>query len=389
MQFAAQMATTGLQAEKASLPFTDLRAQFNTIKDEIARAVSRVMENGQFILGQEVESFENAMAAFVGTQFAAGCASGSDALLLALLALGIGPGDEVITTPFTFVATVGAVARVGAKPVFVDIQPDTFNLDPDLLERAINERTRAIIPVHLFGLAADLDRISATAKEHRLAVIEDVAQAIGGCYRGAGVGSVGTLGCFSFFPSKNLGGMGDGGLVTTDDPSLAKRLRLLRVHGSSRRYHYEEIGINSRLDALQAAILMIKLAHLKEWTEARQQKAEQYCTLFEEYGLHSRLKLPSVPHDGSHVYNQFVIRCTERDSVRDFLLHRGIPTEIYYPLPLHLQPAFAYLQNKYGQFPEAESASREVLALPIYPELSGDHQSRVVRAIGEFYGTGC
>lgn len=388
MQPVAQITTSGRQTERASLPFTDLRAQFITIKDEIARAVSRVMENGQFILGQEVVSFENAMAVFVGTQFAVGCASGSDALLLALLALGIGPGDEVITTPFTFVATVGAVARVGARPVFVDIQPETFNLDPGLLERAINERTRAIIPVHLFGLAADLDRISATAEEHRLAVIEDAAQAIGGCYRGAGVGSIGTFGCFSFFPSKNLGGMGDGGLVTTDDPSLAKRLRLLRVHGSSRRYHYEELGINSRLDALQAAILMVKLAHLKEWTEARQQKAEQYRKLFEEYGLHRQIKLPSVPHDRSHVYNQFVVRCKERDSVREFLLKRGIPSEIYYPLPLHLQPAFAYLQYKQGQLPEAEGASREVLALPMYPELSGEHQAMVVRTIAEFYAVG-
>lgn len=349
-------------------------------------ALARVMESQQFILGREVQLFENEIAALVGARAAVGCASGSDALLLALLALEIGSGDEVITTPFTFVATGGTVARVGARPVFVDIQPETFNIDPSLIEPQINERTRAIIPVHLFGLAADLDAILKLSEKHKLGVIEDAAQAIGAHYDGRPVGSLGTFGCFSFFPSKNLGGAGDGGLVTTNDPGLADRLRLLRVHGSRQKYHYEILGTNSRLDALQAAILRVKLAHLDEWTKARRYKAALYRKLFAEQGLERRLTLPSPPGDRLHVYNQFVIRCPERDRLREFLRGRGIPTDIYYPVPLHLQPAFAYLGYKPGQLPQSEAASRETLALPIYPELSEEHQVAVVGAIAEFYG---
>jgi dTDP-4-amino-4,6-dideoxygalactose transaminase len=376
-----------LQADSRAFAFLDLKAQFSLIKDEVLHSLERVMESQQFILGPEVRSFEEEMSAFIGTRAAVGCASGSDALLLALLALGIGSGDEVITTPFTFVATAGSVARAGAKPVFVDIHPETFNIDPNQIRAAVNERTCAIIPVHLFGLAADLNPILKMADDHKLAVIEDAAQALGARYNGTPVGSLGTFGCFSFFPSKNLGGAGDGGMVTTNDPSLADRLRLLRVHGSPKKYYYEILGTNSRLDSLQAAILRVKLRHLQAWTIARQQKAETYRMLFAECGLDTRLKLPYAPTDCLHVLNQFVVRCPERDSLRDYLRGQGVPTEVYYPLPLHLQPAFAYLGYKPGQLPQAEAASREVLALPIYPELGLDRQTTVVRAIAKFYGT--
>ena len=348
-------------------------------------ALARVMESQQFILGPEVQSFEDEVAAFLGARLAVGCASGSDALLLSLLAFGIGPGDEIITTPFTFVATAGAVARVGAVPVFIDIESETLNIDPSLITAAITDRTRAIIPVHLFGLAANLEPILQLAEKHKLAVIEDAAQAIGARYRGVHVGTLGSFGCFSFFPSKNLGGAGDGGLVATNDPALADHLRLLRVHGSDRKYHYQILGTNSRLDALQAAILRVKLAHLEEWARARQNKAERYRVLLAECGLEGFVKLPSVPADRVHVYNQFVIRCPERDALREFLRDRGIPTEIYYPKPLQLQPAFAYLGYKPGQLPQAEAASREALALPIYPELMEHHQAAVVRTIAQFF----
>ena len=372
-------------AQHMLFPFLDLRAQFATIASEVMRAVATVMESQQFILGAEVDAFESSMATLIGVRYALSCASGSDALLLSLLALGIGPGDEVITTPFTFVATAGSIARVGAKPVFVDIQPGTFNIDPAQISGSINERTRAIIPVHLFGLPAELDPILQVAKEHQLEVIEDAAQAIAAGYHGAPVGSLGTVGCFSFFPSKNLGGAGDGGLITTNDSAVAGRLRLLRVHGSSRKYHYEILGTNSRLDALQAAILNIKLRHLEEWTRERQHRAECYRSLFVQHGLDKLLKLPATYADRLHVYNQFVIECPERDQLREFLRECGIPTEIYYPQPLHIQPAFAYLGHERGRYPIAESASRRVLALPIYPEMSEENQAAVVLAIRDFY----
>ena len=365
--------------------FLDLRAQFDTIKDEITKALAIVMESQQFILGREVQSFENEMAALIGTRAAVGCASGSDALLLAIMALGIGPGDEVITTPFTFVATAGMIARVGAKPVFVDIHKETFNIDPGSIRAAINERTRAIIPVHLFGLPADLDPILKVAEEHNLAVIEDAAQAIGAQYRSTAVGSVGTFGCFSFFPSKNLGGAGDGGMITTNDPELAERIRLLRAHGSRLKYHSEILGINSRLDALQAAILRVKLTHLEDWICARRGKADHYRALIVENRLEEHIQLPTAPGKQFHVYNQFVIRSQRRDLLREWLRARGVPTEVYYPLPLHLQSAFAYLGYKSGQFPQAEAASEEALALPIYPELKEEHQAAVVHGIADFY----
>ncbi len=367
-------------------PFLDLQAQYATIRAEVRAAVDRVMDSQHFILGPEVEAFENEISNKMGFRFAVGCASGTDALLLSLIALEVGPGDEVITTPFTFVATAEAIARVGARPVFVDIDHETFNIDPCQIEGGVGSRTRAVIPVHLFGLPAEMAPILEVAQKHRLAVIEDAAQAIGAKYCGSYVGTLGTMGCFSFFPSKNLGGMGDGGLVTTNNPAHAERLRLLRVHGSRKKYFYDVLGTNSRLDALQAAVLRVKLTHLEKWTKARQQKAERFRALFAEHGLDKVVKLPSTPSNRSHVFNQFVIGCPQRDRLREFLRVHGVPAEVYYPLPLHLQPAFARLGYKQGQLPRSEAASREVLAVPTYPELSEDQQVAVVRAIAAFYG---
>jgi dTDP-4-amino-4,6-dideoxygalactose transaminase len=368
-----------------AFPYLNLKAQFASIRREVTEAIERVMESQQFILGSEVEAFEESMAEYVRTRFAVGCASGSDALLLSLLALGIGAGDEVITSPFTFVATAGAIARVGATPVFVDIQPETYNLDPALIRLAVNRRTRAILPVHLFGLPADLKPILEIAGEHNLAVIEDAAQAIGAQYQSEMAGSMGVCGCFSFFPSKNLGGAGDGGLITTNEPELAGRLRILRAHGSDRKYFYEMLGTNSRLDALQAAILRVKLAHLDGWTQERRRIAERYRLLFTKSGLLEIIRLPVAPRGHSHVYNQFVIGCPNRDRLRTFLRERGIPTEVYYPRPLHLQRAFAYLGHRPGNFPFAESACQTALALPIYPELGEENEAAVVAGIRDFY----
>ncbi len=306
---------------------------------------------------------------------------------MALHAAGIGSGDEVITTPFTFVATGTSIARTGAKPVFVDIKPETFNIDGAQVEAAITERTRAILPVHLFGLSAEMDPILRVAKAKELVVIEDAAQAIGSKYHGRHIGSLGTFGCFSFFPSKNLGGAGDGGLVTTNDAAHADRLRLLRVHGSRTKYRHEILGTNSRLDALQAAILRVKLRHLDGWTEARRHRAERYRTLVADTRLTGYIQVPEEKSDSRHVYNQFSIRCRERDALRDHLRNSGIPSEIYYPLALHLQPAFSYLEYKPGQFPMAEAASHEVLSLPVYPELKEAQQEAVVRAIADFFAT--
>ncbi|MGH9358430.1 MAG: DegT/DnrJ/EryC1/StrS family aminotransferase [Terriglobia bacterium] len=373
-------------APRALFPFVDLKAQFAALREDLMAAVSRVFESQQFIMGREVEALEQELADFLGVKEAVACASGTAALELSLQALQIGPGDEVITTPFTFVATAGAVAQVGAKPVFVDIEPRTFNLDPSLIGPAITARTRAIIPVHLFGLPAELDPILEIASRHGLAVIEDAAQAIGSRYHGRSVGGFGTAGCFSFFPSKNLGAAGDGGLITTQDSRLAERLRLVRVHGSHARYHYETLGTNSRLDALQAAVLRVKLPHLPEWTRRRQEAARRYSSLFAESKLESQIILPSTPDGRTHVYNQYVIRSPQRDSLREFLRREGIPAEIYYPVPLHLQPAFAYLSYNPGQFPEAEAACKEVLALPIYPELDSQSQVLAARAITRFHG---
>jgi dTDP-4-amino-4,6-dideoxygalactose transaminase len=378
-------ATSGETAELA-FPFLDLKAQFASIREEVMQAVTRVLESQHFILGPEVKQLEDELAAKLGAKYAIGCASGTDALMLALMAAGIGSGDEVITTTFSFVATAGAIAQVGAKPVFVDIEPYTFNIDAAKLQASVTPKTKAILPVHLFGLPADMGPILAVAKAKNLLVIEDAAQAIGARYQGEFVGALGDFGCFSFFPSKNLGAAGDGGLLTTNDPAHAERLQMIRVHGSKQKYFHEVQGINSRLDALQAAILRVKLGHLDTWAAGRTDRAERYRRLFDERGLTRFVTCPPVPTASfHHVYNQFTIRAQRRDALKKFLGKAGIPSEIYYPLCLHLQKAFSYLGCQPGQFPVSEQASQEVLSLPIFPELTDTQQDAVVEAIGEFY----
>ncbi|HET8668814.1 MAG TPA: DegT/DnrJ/EryC1/StrS family aminotransferase, partial [Terriglobales bacterium] len=322
-------------------PFLDLRAQYQQIKPEVDAAVARVFESQYFILSPDVAAFEKELAEYVGAKFAIGCASGTDALMLALMALGVGPGHEVITVPFTFVATAGPIALLGAKPIFVDIDPATFNIDVTKLEAAISPTTKAIIPVDLFGLMAPLEQIEALAAKHKISVNEDAAQAIGAKRNGKMAGSTGTMGCFSFFPSKNLGAAGDGGLITTNDPEINDRLRKIRVHGSPRRYEYEVLGVNSRLDAIQAAVLSVKLKYLNGWAEARRRNADTYHNLFEAAELGSRITLPTEPTGSHHIYNQYTIRCPQRDELKAFLAEKGIPSEIYYPYPLHLQKAFS------------------------------------------------
>jgi len=368
-----------------SVPFLDLKAQFAEIRAESLDAVTRVLESQNFILGPEVEAFEHEVAGYLGVRFAVACASGSDALLLAQMAIGIAPGDEVITSPLTFGATAGSIARLQARPVFVDINSDTFNLDDRQLEAAVTPLTRAIMPVHLFGLAANMDAILEIAAKRDLKVIEDAAQAIGARWKDCCVGGLGTLGCFSFFPSKNLGGAGDGGIITTNDSQLAQRLHILRVHGARKKYRYELLGINSRLDALQAAILRIKLTHLNDWTMRRRRNAEQYRQLFAEYNLTDQVALPCSPGPCFHVYNQYSIRVPQRDELQRYLRDQGVSTEVYYPSPLHLEPAFSDLGYRNGDFPNAEAICREVVSLPIYPELSISQQRAVVAAISRFY----
>ena len=367
------------------MQFLDLGLQFEEIRNEIVAAVMRVLESQRFVLGPEVEYLETEICEYVGCRFAVACASGTDALILALLALGIRPGDEVVTTPFTFVATASAITRVGATPVFADIDPQSYNIDPESALRAITPRTRAIIPVHLFGLTAEMQPIVETAEQRGIAVLEDAAQAIGASCAGHTPGTMGRMGCFSFFPSKNLGGAGDGGMITTNDEYCADRLRLLRVHGSRHRYHYEILGMNSRLDALQAAILRVKLRHLGDWTEGRRRNGDRYRQLLMQCAAEGRLRLPGEPAGMRHVYNQFTIRCTYRDQLRQHLLREGIPSEIYYPYPLHLQPAFKYLGYSEGSLPNAEAVAREVLSLPVYPELTEEQQHRVVSSVLRFF----
>jgi len=377
-----------VNASKAAKPvfdFLDLKAQFATIREEVMAAVTRVMESQHFILGPEVQRLEEEIAAKLSARHAVGCASGTDALILSLMAAEIGPGDEVITTPFSFIATAGSIAHVGAKPVFVDIDTLTFNIDPALIETAITPKTRAIMPVHLFGLPADMNPILDLARARNLLVIEDAAQAIGARYAGRSVGTIGDFGCFSFFPSKNLGAAGDGGLVTTDDPAVAERLRMLRVHGSKKKYYHDILGTNSRLDALQAAILRVKLNHLDSWAEARRSHADRYRGLFDAQGFAPLVTHPAVPPAKFHeVYNQFTIRSPFRGELKEFLREAGVPTEIYYPLCLHLQPAFAYLGHTVGDFPVAETASKQVLSLPVFPELTDAQQDFAVKAMSDF-----
>jgi len=367
-----------------NVPLLDLRAQFQTIRGEVMAAVERVFESQHFILGPEVEAFERAAAEYCQVKHAIGCGSGSDALLLALTALGVGPGDEVVTASFSFFATAGSITRLGARPVFVDISPDDFNIDPELIERAITPRAKAILPVHLFGQCAEMDAIRKVAERHNLPVVEDAAQAIGAGYRELRAGVMGAVGCFSFFPSKNLGGAGEGGLMTTDDDHLAEKLSLLRVHGMRPKYYHQIIGVNSRLDALQAAVLGVKLKYLDRWSDARRRNAEHYDKLLAEAGV-EEVATPSVRPNRRHIFNQYTIRCPRRDELMDFLKRRGVGSEIYYPVPLHLQECFAYLGYKPGDLPVTEQASRECLSLPVYPELTEEMRRYVVEKIAEFY----
>jgi dTDP-4-amino-4,6-dideoxygalactose transaminase len=377
--------SAGHSAPKMLFPFLDLKSEYATMKGDIRAAVDKVLESQQFIMGPEVKQLEAKIAAFIGSGFAIACASGSDALLLALMALGVDSGDEVITPPFTFVATAGSIARLKAKPVFVDIDRETYNLDPTLLEAAITSRTKAIMPVHLFGLPAEMGKINEIARAQRVPVIEDAAQSIGARYRDQYVGNIGAYGCFSFFPSKNLGGAGDGGMITTNDPELAERISVLRDHGSRKKYHYDLLGMNSRLDSLQAAILLVKFKHLAAMSQARRRNAERYRELFRQTGLDKLIALPVEPAGMHHVYNQFVIRTPKRDQLREHLRNGGIPTEIYYPSPLHLQPAFADLAYRAGDFPQSEEASQHVLALPVFPQMTEEQQKMVVDGMAQFF----
>jgi len=371
------------------VPLLDLRAQYATIKSEVDAAITEVMESQHFILGPKVEQCEKAIARYSGCSNAVGVSSGSDALLACLMAENIGAGDEVITTPYTFFATVGAIARLGAIPVFVDIDPVTYNLDASQISSKVTSRTRAIIPVHLYGQMADMDTVMGEAEKYGLVVIEDAAQAIGAESRGRRGGSIGHYGCFSFFPSKNLGAAGDGGMVVTNDAQSAEKLKCLRAHGSKPKYHHKLVGGNFRLDALQAAIVSAKLPRLDQWTAARQQNAKKYDELFFEAGLAAasdgspQVGLPSVVTN-RHIFNQYVIRVSCRDQMQAALQQRGIGTEVYYPIPMHLQECFAYLGHGVGAFPESERAAKETLALPIYPELSELQLRYVVESIRDF-----
>jgi dTDP-4-amino-4,6-dideoxygalactose transaminase len=359
----------------------DLEAQYQPLRTEILAAITRVCDSQRFILGPEVDALERELAASLAVSHAVAVSSGTDALLAAFMALGIGAGDEVITPTFSFFATAGCVARVGATPVFVDIDPVTFNLDPAAVRAAITPRTRAIVPVHLYGLCADMDPIVEVARQNDIPIVEDAAQAIGATYKAQQAGTIGTIGCFSFFPSKNLGAFGEGGLITTNDSTLAGEIRLLRNHGAEPKYFHQRIGGNFRLDALQAAVLRVKLPHLERWTSMRQRNAERYQTLFESAGLTDRVILPTAPADCRHIFNQYVVRVRERDRVRRFLDDRGIGTEVYYPVPFHLQECFSSLGHRRGDFPQAEAAADSVLALPIYSELTMEQQSAVVAAL--------
>ena len=362
------------------VPLLDLKAQYATIKDEIKAAIDEVLESQYFILGPKVQQFEEEIAEYCNVQHAVGVASGSDALLLALMAIDVSYGDEVITTPYTFFATAGSISRLGAKPVFVDIDEKTYNINPELIAKKITDKTKAIIPVHLYGQCADMDPILEIGKEYNLCIIEDAAQAIGAEYKGRKAGSMGDMGCLSFFPSKNLGGYGDGGMVITNNEELTERIRMLRVHGAKPKYYHSLIGLNSRLDALQAAVLSVKLKYLDGWSEFRRQNAENYNHLFAD----TDVVTPYVEPYNRHIYNQYIIRVSKRDELQEFLKERNIGTAIYYPVPLHLQGCYADLGYQEGDFPESENAAKETLALPIYSELTRNGQITVVEVIKEF-----
>ena len=365
-----------------NVPLLDLRSQFASIKNEVNAAIAEVLESQHFILGPKVEQCEKAVAEYSQCSHAVGVSSGSDALLVCLMAENIGPGDEVITTPYTFFATAGAIARLGATPVFVDINPVTYNLDVPQIQSRVTARTRAIIPVHLFGQVAEMDEVMRVADRHGLTVIEDAAQAIGAEYKGRRAGSIGHYGCFSFFPSKNLGAAGDGGMVVTNDAHRAEKVRVLRSHGSKPKYHHKLVGGNFRLDAIQAAIVSAKLPHLDSWTSARQRNAKRYEDLFRKADL--PIGLPAVTTN-RHIFNQFVIRIQRRNELQAALQKLSIGTEVYYPVPMHLQECFAYLGHGVGSFPESERAAKETLALPVYPELSEPQVQFVADSVKEFF----
>jgi len=368
-----------------NVPLLDLKAQYATIQDDIQRVLGEVCEGQGFILGPLVQKLEQVLAEFIGTREAIGVASGSDALLLSLMELGVQAGDEVITVPFTFFASAGVISRLQAKPVFVDITPDTWNMDPAQVAERVTSRTKAIQPVHLFGQCADIKGIADAVSGQRIPIIEDACQAIGASRDGVKAGAMGRTGCFSFFPSKNLGGFGDGGLITTQDSTIADRLRLLRVHGSRSEYHHHLIGMNSRLDALQAAVLLVKFQRLGEWTAKRQANAASYHRLFQEANLLDRITLPVVRQGNHHVFNQFTIRTSRRDELSAHLTEQGIGNRIYYPVPLHLQECYQELGYRKGDFPVAEQAAHEVLSLPIYPELTFEQLHHVVATIKKFF----
>jgi dTDP-4-amino-4,6-dideoxygalactose transaminase len=372
------------------VPMLDLGPQYKTIEKEIRTAVDRVLESRQFILGDIVAGFERAIAAYCGVPHAVGCASGSDALLLALMALEVGPGDEVITSPFSFYSTASSITRLGAVPVFADIDPETFNINPAAIEACLSEKTRAILPVHLYGQTADMHGILRVAERAGIPVVEDAAQAIGARFDGKPAGSMGTIGCFSFYPSKNLGAFGDGGLLTTRDPQLTERLKVLRNHGEKEKYVHYEVGINSRLDALQAAVLEVKIPYLDRWSDARRDNAAYYGRLLGKKGLvpepvRTPYNIESENKAHRHIFNQYTLRVKDRDRLAAHLSKAGIGNAVYYPVPLYLQPCFSYLGYAKDLCPETERAAKEVISLPIYPELTREQQEAVVEAIAYFY----
>jgi len=374
---------------RSVLPSFDLSRNWERVKSETLIAINKVLESQHFILGAEVDGLEKDIFTYLGVAHSTGCASGTDALLLALMSLDIGPGDEVITTPYSFFATVSCITRLGATPVFADVDPGTYNISPENIIEKITDRTKVVIPVHLFGQMAPIELLSEELSNREIFLVEDCAQAIGATRMINGkvsrAGALGDIGCFSFFPTKNLGGYGDGGLLTTNSGELGARIRSLRVHGSGKQYFHEEVGLNSRLDEMQAAILRVRLRHLETWNEERRMVDERYRVLFAENGLLEWVT-PPIEDDGNrHIFHQYVIRCSQRDELKDWLEENGITARIYYPLSLHMQPCFAYLGYREGDFPVSESLSRETLALPIFPELLPEEQERVVSSITDFY----